>query len=458
MESPSDPESCSRNPYPIQHLFFLLLSADVSSSVSLHVGFSVLSLLLLLFLSGVFSASENAFFSLTAIDLDTLNTLNPKKSERIKTLLSKPKFLLATILVGNNLMNIAFIILAANNLDAIFQFDNQFKQGYWLEFIVKVLSVTLFLLLFGEIIPKIMATSNNQKLALLTVNYLYTFQRLFSFIIHPLSNSFNWLEKKYIPLDVKISAKDLTHAIDLTTEKNVDRDEGNLLKGIVKFSNTQVRQIMKPRIDVVAVSTDDSFSELMQKVRDNGYSRMPVYEDTFDHITGIIYIKDLLPYMNHKESFNWRKLIKPALFVPEFKKIDDLLKEFQEKRVHLAIVTDEYGGKKGIITMEDILEEIFGEINDEFDETSPEFEQPDQNTFVFDAKILINDFCKITQIEETWIREISEEAETIGGFILELNGEIPPIGYTLQWKNHTFTIESADKRRIKKIRFEKNTH
>lgn len=452
MEIPSDPGDPESHILSIIH--FLLLALPTENGVSNMTAFVLsgsLILILLLFFSAFFSASENAFFSLTSSDLKEIEKKQEIKNGIINVLLSKPKILLATILVGNNLVNIAFIVFSSVFLEKIINLD----LYPILEFPIKVLLVTFILLVFGEVIPKTYATKYNQQVVIWCAKPLLIFQKFFGFFIFPLSNSVSWFDKKIKINQDKISAEQLTHAIDITTETNADGAENAILKGIVNFGNTQVRQIMKPRVDVVAISNDESFSEVLEKVRNVGYSRMPVYNESFDNTIGIIYIKDLLPYINEKDTFNWRKLIKAPFYVPETKKIDDLLKDFQEKRVHMAIIVDEYGGKQGIVTMEDILEEIFGEINDEFDEKESPYEQIDENTFLIDAKMLLNDFYKLTHTHEETFADLSEDAETIGGIILEVFGKIPPKGQIITIQNFVFTIEAADKRKIKKIKVEK---
>lgn len=435
-----------------QQTFLLLFQSTMTGDFTPFLIIGVIVLLLLILLSSLFSASENAFFSLSSSDLYELEKRNPIATEKIRFILSKPRRLLATILFGNNLVNVAFIILSSLILNIYIDFT-QFPE--WVDFLVKVLLVTFILLIFGEVIPKTYATTYNKQVAAFLVSPLRNFQRLFSFVIYPLSNSVALFEKKVIKKQDKISADQLSHAIDITTEMDNDEAEMSILKGIVRFGNTEVRQIMKPRIDVIGVDIDLDFDELIEIIKSNGYSRMPVYQESLDQIEGIIYIKDVLPFLDRDKSFNWRKLIKPPFFVPENKKIDDLLKEFQEKRVHMAIVADEFGGKQGIITLEDILEEIFGEINDEFDVAESQYILNDDNSFNMDSKIPLKDFYKIAEIDENIFQEIGDEVETLGGLVMELSGKIPPRGFTLKYENLRFTVEAVDRRRIKRIKVEK---
>lgn len=446
MESPPAPED------PAQKSSQWILAQAVSSDPSEPAFFLLLGFLLLFLLlaSAFFSASENAFFSLSLSDLEEMKKKNPKTYHRVQKLLGRPKELLATILVGNNLANIALIIVASSGLNQLIDF----QINTYLEFPVKVLLVTFLLLVFGEVIPKTYATHYNKTIASMFAVPLDRFRWAFYFIIYPLSYSVSWFDKMVDRKQEKISAEELSDAIDLTVVKDVSQEEKSLLKGIVNFGSTEVRQIMTPRVDVVAVDFSEPFLQVLHKVKYFGFSRMPVYKDSFDVIEGLIYIKDLLPYVDQDDHFAWQELIKPPLFVPETKKIDDLLKDFQEKRVHMALVVDEYGGKQGIVTMEDILEEIFGEINDEFDDNQPAFIQPNDTTFILDAKTLINDFCRITQADEKAFEGIGEEVETLGGVIMELAGRIPFKGYSVTLQNFRFTVLASDTRRIKKIKAE----
>jgi gliding motility-associated protein GldE len=265
------------------------------------------------------------------------------------------------------------------------------------------------------------------------------------------------LDKKIKHKEEKLSAVQLNQAIDITSGEDTNKEEKAILKGIINFGNTEVKQIMKPRMDVVSVDIDSNFKELLHIVRENGYSRMPVYKDNFDHTEGVLYIKDILPFLEEDETYNWKRLIKQPFFVPETKKIDDLLKEFQEKRVHFAVVVDEYGGKSGIVTLEDILEEIFGEINDEFDVDNILYTKINDNTYSVDAKMLIIDFCKLVEMEEDYFDSIKGDSETLGGLVLELAGKIPNKNQKLNYEIFEFTVEAADKRRIKTLKIEKKT-
>lgn len=430
-------------------VFNLLFQAEFIQFAGIYV-FWFAVLIILLGLSSLFSAAENSFFSLSKTDLEEIkNTKDEKKYQRIQGLLSSPKLLLATILIGNNLVNVGFIIISTYLIgDSLPPIP---------KFLIGVLGVTFFLLLFGEIIPKTYATRFNIKTACFLSTPIQLFQKTFLFLILPLSKSVGWLDKKIKHKEEKLSAVQLNQAIDIASGDHTNKEEKAILKGIINFGNTEVKQIMKPRMDVVAVDIDSNFKELLYIVRENGYSRMPVYKENFDHTEGVLYIKDILPFLEEEENYNWKRLIKPPFFVPETKKIDDLLKEFQEKRVHFAVVVDEYGGKSGIVTLEDILEEIFGEINDEFDVDTILYTKINDNTYSVDAKMLIIDFCKLVEVEEDYFDNIKGDSETLGGLVLELAGKIPNKNQKLNFEDFEFTVEAADKRRIKNLKIEKKS-
>lgn len=430
-------------------VFNLLFQAEFIQFAGIYV-FWFAVLIILLGLSSLFSAAENSFFSLSKTDLEEIkNTKDEKIYQRIQGLLSSPKLLLATILIGNNLVNVGFIIISTYLIgDSLPPIP---------KFLIGVLGVTFFLLLFGEIIPKTYATRFNIKTACFLSTPIQLFQKTFLFLILPLSKSVGWLDKKIKHKEEKLSAVQLNQAIDIASGDDTNKEEKAILKGIINFGNTEVKQIMKPRMDVVAVDIDSNFKELLYIVRENGYSRMPVYKENFDHTEGVLYIKDILPFLEEEENYNWKRLIKPPFFVPETKKIDDLLKEFQEKRVHFAVVVDEYGGKSGIVTLEDILEEIFGEINDEFDVDTILYTKINDNTYSVDAKMLIIDFCKLVEVEEDYFDNIKGDSETLGGLVLELAGKIPNKNQKLNFEDFEFTVEAADKRRIKNLKIEKKS-
>jgi putative hemolysin len=402
--------------------------------------------------SAIISSSENAYFSLTKLQIELLTEEEGRSAGYAKYLLSHPKKLLATILIANTFVNIAMVMVASLMLSIIFNFEGNHVLGFFFE----VILVTFLLVLFGEVMPKIYASQNNVKLARLLAIPMFLLSKIFTPFVFVLEKSTSIIDKRITKRGHIISVDELTHAIDMTAEADTPKQEKFILKSIVNFGNINVKQIMRLRPDMSALDATISYTELLNKINDWGYSRVPVYRDNLDQIIGVLYIKDLLPHMHKPNEFDWLKLIRKPYFVPESKKIDDLLKEFQSKRVHLAIVVDEFGGTSGIVTMEDILEEIFGEINDEFDEESTVDSRIDDNTFVFEAKTLINDMCKVMEIETDTFDEIRNEADTVGGMLLEVSGDLPDQGQEIIISGYTFVIEAVDKRRIKRIKVLRN--
>ncbi len=432
-----------------------ILNPNLANESWLFMLGSLLFLVFLIACSGFFSASENALFSLSHTDIESLKKEETPATKAVIKLLNQPKKLLATILTANNFINITFVIVSSSLMERIFNFPKEVNGGVsFAEFIVKVVVVTLLLLLFGEVVPKVYATKNNLAISKIMGLPLIFFQKVFAFIVIPMVNFTSFIDKRVRKHEHSVSADELSHAIDITADSNANKDEKEILKGIVNFGNKTVRQIMKNRGDVSALDIEINFDEMLKKITELGYSRLPVYEDNFDNIKGIIYIKELLPFINEASNFDWKKLLKPAFFVPDNKRIDLLLSEFQEQRMHMAIVVDEYGGKLGIVTMEDILEEIFGEINDEFDEEPLSYSKIDDNKYVIEGKFLINDFCKIINIDSNFFDDVKGEAETVAGMLLELAGRIPNRGETIKYSNFSFYIEAVDNRRIKRIKVE----
>jgi gliding motility-associated protein GldE len=400
--------------------------------------------------SAIISSSENAFFSLSKIQIQDLSDPEVNGSKYISYLLSHPKKLLATILIANTFINIAIIMVSSMFLSIVFNFGDNHLLGFFFE----VIMVTFILVLFGEVMPKIYASQNGEKLAKLLAIPMFVLSKVFSPFVYVLEKSTSIIDKRVTKKGHILSIDELTHAIDITAEADTPKQEKFILKSIVNFGNINVKQIMRLRPDMSALDSNISFSELLDKINDWGYSRVPVFRDNMDHIMGVLYIKDLLPYMNKEDGYDWLKLLRKPYFVPESKKIDDLLKEFQSKRVHLAIVVDEFGGTSGMVTMEDILEEIFGEINDEFDEDETAYAKIDDNTYTFEAKMLINDMCKFMEVDTNTFDEVRNEADTIGGMLLELSGNLPTTGELIVIDQFTFTIEAADKRKIKRVKVE----
>jgi gliding motility-associated protein GldE len=327
-----------------------------------------------------------------------------------------------------------------------------FEAYPWLGVVFELVLVTFMLVLFGEVIPKIYSFKHNEKVAALLAIPLYKTYFILRPLVSVLEHSTSIIDKRITRKGHIFSADELTHAIEITSEIDTPKQEKSILKSVVNFGNTNVKQIMQQRPDIVGAEFNLNFSQLMLHIVDSGYSRIPVYENNLDQIKGVLFTKDLLTHMDEDASFEWRKLLRPAFFVPESKKIDDLLKEFQNKRMHLAIVVDEFGGTSGLVSMEDIVEEVFGEIQDEFDEDEHVFTRINKNTFVFEAKMLINDVCRYMEVESSVFEEVRNEAETLGGLLLELNRDLPRLGQELKFGNFTFKIESVDARKIKRVK------
>lgn len=437
MEDPSEPYS-----YTVAIL--VALSQQISTEAFLGLGV----MLLLLFFSAMVSGSEIAFFSLTHNHIEYLRKGEKKIHRKTLALLERPNTLLATILIANNVINIAIIILSTMVFRAFFTLE---IPGV-LAFILQVALVTFLILLFAEVLPKIYASRYPQRFSEKMTAPLLVLRKIFQPLSNMLVKSTKLIDKRMEKKRPKISMHELSHALEITSDEGTTEEDKQLLRGIVRFGNIYVREIMKSRVDTVAVEYNTPFSRLIEVIRDAGYSRIPVYRNNFDNVEGILYIKDLLPYLDKGTDFQWQKLIRNVFFVPESKRINDLLKEFQEKKIHLAIVVDEYGGTSGLITMEDILEEIVGEINDEFDMEQAIYSKLDNNTFVFEGKTLLKDFCKITGVEDDIFNEARGEADTLAGLILEIEQEIPFKGAKIKAGIFEFEIESVDKRRIKRIK------
>lgn len=402
--------------------------------------------LFLLIGSALVSGSEVAYFSLSPSQLKKLRNLKNKHSQRISKLLGKPENLLATILISNNFINVAIVIITSYISTSIFEFS---EEPFW-SFFITVVIVTFLLLLFGEIIPKIYASHYALKFSIFMSLPLTLLDRFFSPLGKFMIFSTSFVNRRISTRKGNLSMGDLSEALDLTT--GVVHEEKRILKSIVKFSNIEVIEIMKPRMDVVAVDVNSDMETVIDTVINSGYSRIPVFEETFDNIKGILYVKDLLPYIEKPANFQWQELIRPSYFVPGSKKINVLLQEFREKKIHLAIVVDEYGGTEGIVSLEDILEEIIGEITDESDEIENFFTRIDEKTYIFDAKVLLNDFYKILQIQDDIFQKEKGDSDTLAGLILEVLGELPTVNQTIHIGKFTFTILSADSRKINKVR------
>jgi len=417
----------------------------------------ILGIFVLLFLSGLISASEVAFFSLTKVDI--VKAINSKSAKAILVakLLEQPRKLLATILISNNFINIAIVILSHLFVEQYFgslEINVDFILfTVDLKIIVELIAITFVILLFGEVLPKIYANKNAMQFASKTVYIISFLKRTFLFLSIPLTGLTNLIEHKLRKKSTDISVEKLSKALELTKE-NASKEERKILKGIVNFGNTEARQIMIPRMDVFALSKDEKYQEVLKKVVENGYSRIPVYDDTIDTIKGILYAKDLLPYLNESD-FKWTKLLRESFYVPENKKLDDLLKEFQSKKIHLAVVVDEYGGTSGILSLEDIIEQIVGEISDEYDQDETSYSKIDDYNFIFEGKTTLKVFCNIINMDESEFEDAIGEAETLAGFLLELNGNFPNKNDKIKFKSLIFTIEVIDNKRIKQIKVTK---
>ena len=441
---------------PLSYIIGQILNPELCSADLLSIFFSVLSILILIFLSALYSGSENAFFSLTKAQINELIEIPGATSRAIIFLLRYPKKLLATILIANTFVNIAIVLISTYLFATVFNFRLFPLTG----FLVEVVIVTFMLVLFGEVMPKIYSFQHNTKVTRFVAVPMYSSFKLFQPFVYLLEKSTSIIDKRITKKGHILTLDELTHAIDITSEKDSPRQERNILKGIVNFGSTHVKQIMRQRPDIVAMELSVGFKELILQIVDSGYSRIPIYEHNLDHIKGILFTKDLLPHINEPDDFKWQSLIRKPFFIPESKKIDDLLKEFQSKRMHVAIVVDEFGGTEGLVSMEDILEEIFGEIQDEFDKEEQVFTKINDHTFVFEGKMIINGACKYMDVNPDIFDEIRNEAETLGGILLELNSFLPKLGQEIVYKNFTFKIESVDKRKINRIKitFTSDTH
>lgn len=418
---------------------------------------SIVLLVVLLICSALISGAEVAFFSLNATDLEhDGEKSSSKKFEIVRKLLAKPKKLLATILVANNLINIAIVLLFESLSDVWFQGIDYTLNLYFVEvdavFLLKIGLATFLILLFGEILPKIYASRNKLSFSGFMAYPIAALDRLFTPVSLPMRSATIYIEEKFGKQKSNLSVDQLSQALELTSEKDTTQEEQKILQGIVTFGNTDAKQVMKPRMDIFALDKEASYEEIMPEIISRGYSRIPVYNESIDTITGILYVKDLMPYIDAKD-FNWNSLLREAYFVPENKKLDDLLNEFKNMKMHLAIVVDEYGGTSGLISLEDIIEEIVGEISDEFDDDDLIFSKLDDNTFVFEGKTPIKDFYKVIKLEDpTLFEDAKGEAETLAGFLLEISRGFPKKNEILTFHNYTFTIEAFENKRIKQIK------
>lgn len=426
------------------------MDADPASFLELvntSLLFGVLGIIVLLFFSAMASGAEVALFSLSQKNIEDAIEQNETKGNLISNLLKRPKKLLATLLIANNFINIGIVI--------IFSFIKNDLLGNiypdWLQFTIEVGVVTFLILLFGEILPKVYANRNNIKFAKMIARPIHILNVILSPINMPMRAVTIYFENKFGKQKSNISVNQLSQALELTSSDDTTDEEQKILEGIVSFGNTDTSQVMSPRIDVFALEIDESFKEILPKILDKGYSRIPVYRDNIDQVEGVLYVKDLLPHID-KTDFNWITLLREPFFVPENKKLDNLLKDFQGMKNHLAIVVDEYGGTSGVITLEDIIEEIVGDISDEFDDENINYSQIDDKNFLFEGKINLKDFYRIVDVDEDLFEDKKGEAETLAGFILEIIGTFPKKGQKISFDKCLFTIESVDKKRVKQIK------
>jgi len=440
-------------PEPVYTLLEIVLLADWLP-LNLILGLSVL--VFMLACSAMISGAEVAYFSLSRADIDEMGESSLRFRQQALVLLKRPKKLLATILVANNFVNVGIVILSTYLTSKnIPQESLNYLLGGVIPIgrVIEVFGITLIVLLFGEIIPKVYA--NQYAIAFSSVMSfpLYYMSILFTFLSVPLIKMTTIVDRLASAGNGQISVDELGHALELTRPESLrEREDQKILEGIVKFGNTDVKQIMKPRTDVEAFQNSAAYRELLEGILESGYSRAPIYEDSLDKIVGIIHIKDLLPHIDEVDGFDWQSLMRTPFFVPESKMIDDLLEEFREKKVHLAIVVDEYGGCEGLVTLEDIIEEIVGDISDEFDDDEVVYSKLDDDNFVFEGKTNLKQFYRVIKIDGEQFEKNKGEADTLAGFILEQAGKIPGKDQKVSFENYEFTIESVDKRRIKRVK------
>lgn len=430
------------DPDPLS-LFIIFL--DIEGSFWIQI----ILLVFLLITSGLVSGAEVAFFSLTKEVLDSEEEKKSRQMEIIQKMLQKPKRLLATILITNNFINIAIVLLFASIGEVLF---SQIENPLFV-LLIEIGVITFLILFFGEILPKVYANRNALSFSKTIAFPIYSIDRYFLFFLTiPMSKITRFMESRLAQKNNEFSIDKLSQALELTNEEETTKEEHKILQGIVNFGNTDTKQVMCPRIDVFALSEDMEMETIVPLILEKGFSRVPVHTDNMDNVVGILYTKDLLPHLEQPD-FKWQKLLKPPFYVPENKKLDDLLKEFQQKKIHLAVVVDEYGGTSGVITLEDVIEEIVGDISDEFDDDELVYSKLDDHTFVFDAKINLKDFYKVIELEEEEIFEKAKgESESIAGFILEVAQAFPKAGQLIKFEDYQFVIESVDRKRIKRIK------
>lgn len=420
---------------------------DFFQNIDSNLLFGTIGIFVLLFISALLSGAEVAFFSLSPKTIDDLSKSDSSKGKLILLLVDKPKKLLATLLVANNFINIGVVILFSFISASLFSVI----ESELIKFILEVIVVTFLILLFGEVLPKVYANRNNLKFAEFVVRPLYILDKLLTPISAPMRALTIYLHEKLGKQKAYFTVDQLSQALELTSSEGSSHGEQKILEGIVTFGNTDTKQVMSPRIDVFAIEINETFDKILPKIIEKGYSRIPVYNDNIDHIEGVLFVKDLIPHID-KVDFDWKTLLRKPFFVPENKKLDDLLKDFQSMKNHLAIVVDEYGGTSGLVSLEDVIEEIVGDISDEFDDDDIAFSQIDEKNYLFEGKINLKDFYRIIDVDETLFEERKGEAETLAGFLLEIQGNFPKRGDQLVFENCLFKIVSVDRKRIKQIK------
>ena len=429
---------------PSDSLFVLF---SFINPISINMVLEFIGIVVLLASSGLISGSEVAFFSLLPKEISELKASESKREKTTALLLERPKLLLATILIANNFINIAIIILSTALTVSLFNFGDHVLLG----FLFQVILVTFIILLFGEVLPKIYAVKNKVELSSFMSLPVLWLRKITYPISILLVRSTSFIDKKFKRKVDAISVDNLSHALELTTDETTGKEEKRILQGIVNFGNTDVKQIMTSRVDVFSLDITEKFNSVKTQIIEAGFSRIPAYNGNFDKIEGILYVKDLLPHIEKEDDFEWQKLLRPPFFVPENKKIDDLLNEIQEKKIHLAIVVDEYGGTSGITTLEDIIEEIIGDISDEFDDDDITYSKLDNQNFIFEGKTLLKDFYRITDInhiEEEKFEQLKADSDSLAGFVIEQAGRIPIKGEYINFGKFIFIIDAANQRKI----------
>lgn len=424
---------------------------DISSYITVNpispsILVSILLALFLILLSGFASASEIAFFSLSPADLEAMDPDKTPLDMLVQKLRDDSERTLATILITNNLVNVTIIMLCNYIFNSLFTFGEE-----WLQFLCVTILLTFLLLLFGEIIPKVYSRKNPLAFCRKAVKGVIFFRKLFWPVETILLKSGAFAEKVLQKENRQLSIDDLEQALELTDKSDI-KDEQSMLQGIIRFGDETAKEVMTSRQDIIDLDIRCSYEDVLKCIVDNNYSRIPVYQDNKDNIRGVLYIKDLLPHLSKPANFRWQSLIRPPYFVPETKKIDDLLREFQENKVHIAIVVDEFGGTSGIVTLEDILEEIVGEINDEYDEEEHNYTKLDANSYIFEGKTLLNDFSKILNLPDDEFDDVEGDADSLAGLLLEIKGDFPAVHEILKYKRYTFEVLEIEERRISKVK------